>query len=201
MPHQSSTQISRDPSVSSFYVGNEFYEALIADFSDWVDDSRAINEVGQRDAVTRFLAKEARMLDERRLEDWLALFAPECIYWVPVTQDGGDPRREVAISFDDRRRLEDRVFRLGLAQAWSQRPASRTIHNVGNIELFRTDHENILMVRSVFTISEFWADETRIWSGWCGHRLRHIDDKFEILVKQVNLIDHDQNLRNPSILF
>jgi 3-phenylpropionate/cinnamic acid dioxygenase small subunit len=201
MPHQSNTQVSRDPSTSSFYVSNEFYDALIADFSSWIDDNCAIAEIGLRDAVARFLYKEARMLDEKRLEDWLALFAPECIYWVPVTSDGGDPRREVAISFDDRRRLEDRVFRLGLAQAWSQRPASRTVHNVGNIELFGTEDEQILMVRSAFTISEFWAGETRIWSGWCGHRLGHVDNKFEILVKQVNLIDHDQNLRNPSILF
>ena len=35
--------------------------------------------------------------------------------------------------------------------------------------------------------------------GWSAHRLRRAGDGWEILVKQVNLIDCDRNLRNPSI--
>jgi len=47
---------------------------------------------------------------------------------------------------------------------------------------------------------EFRAGETRIWSGWSGHRLRDMTTHWKILVKQVNLIDYDQNLRTPSIV-
>ena len=32
----------------------------------------------------RFLFHEARLLDERRFDDWLALFAPDGWYWVPL---------------------------------------------------------------------------------------------------------------------
>jgi hypothetical protein len=55
-------------------------------------------------------------------------------------------------------------------------------------------------VRSNFLITDFRSGETRLWSGWCGHRLRHRHGRYEIEVRQVNLIDCDQNLRNPSIL-
>jgi benzoate/toluate 1,2-dioxygenase beta subunit len=71
---------------------------------------------------------------------------------------------------------------------------------VGNVGVFATDTDDVVMVRSNLLINEFWAEETRLWGGWCAHRLRRKADSWEILVKQVNLIDCDQNLRNPSIL-
>ena len=37
-------------------------------------------------------------------------------------------------------------------------------------------------------------------AGWCGHRFIEQDGRWLIAVRQVNLIDCDQNLRNPSII-
>ncbi len=188
-----------DPSTSSWYVSDDFYTALVEAFSGWQSPERAVADERLRDSCARFLAEEARLLDEDRLDEWLALFAPECIYWVPGTR-GGDPRREIAIAFDDRRRLEDRVFRLRSGEAWSQRPGSRTVRTVSNIELFSTRDPEIVMARSNFLTVEFRAGETRIWAGWAGHRLRGTTTHWRIEAKQVNLIDYDQNLRNPSIV-
>ena len=56
------------------------------------------------------------------------------------------------------------------------------------------------MVRSNFLISEFRVDGTRYLSGWCGHRFVERNGRWLIAVRQVNLIDCDQNLRNPSIV-
>ena len=142
-----------DPSTSSYYVSDDFYAALIEDFSDWRTPERAISDAALRDSCARFLAEEARLLDEDRLDAWLALFVPECIYWVPGTRHG-DPRREIAIAFDDRRRLEDRIFRLRTGEAWSQRPRSRTARMVSNIELFSTAEPDVVMVRSNFLTVE-----------------------------------------------
>jgi benzoate/toluate 1,2-dioxygenase beta subunit len=119
---------------------------------------------------------------------------------VPATPGGGDPRREVAISFDDRRRMEDRIFRLRTGYAWSQAPKSRTVRMVSNVEAFATESATVRMVRSNFLISEFRPDGVRFLSGWCGHRLVEQGDRWLIAVRQVNLIDCDQNLRNPSII-
>jgi benzoate/toluate 1,2-dioxygenase beta subunit len=194
------TAVKQDPSLSSYYVSNEFYDALTAAFSGWVDDARQIHAPGHVAACQAVLLREARYLEELKLEDWLGLFAAECAYWVPGTAERGDPRREITITFDDRRRLEDRVYRLRLAHAWSQRPPSRTVRQITNVECFAADDKNITMVRSNFLISEFWDGETRAWAGWCGHRLGRKGKGFEILAKQVNLINCDQNLRNPSII-
>jgi len=189
-----------NPSRSSYYVDDALYRELIANFSDWQDDERAITDAATRDEFRRLLEREARLLDQLRYDDWLALYAPECIYWVPSTPNAGDPRREISVMFDDRRRLEDRIYRFRTGYAWSQAPASRTVRLVTNVEVFATARDDSRMVRSNFLISEFWGDETRVLTGWAGHRLVRDGEGWKIQAKQVNLIDCDQSIRNPSII-
>jgi 3-phenylpropionate/cinnamic acid dioxygenase small subunit len=189
-----------DPSRTSHYVTDALYRALIANFSDWQRDDLAVADPAERDRFRLLLEREARLLDQLRYEDWLTLFARECIYWVPATPHAGDPRREVAVMFDDRRRLEDRVYRLRTGFAWSQAPASRTVRQITNVEVFATDAKSVRMVRSNFLISEFWGDETRLLPGWSGHRFVEADGRWLIEAKQVNLLECDQSIRNPSII-
>jgi len=190
-----------DPSRSSYYVTDAFYRELIANFSGWQDDARIVADAAVRDEFRALIEREARLLDQLRYDDWLAMYAAECIYWVPSTPNAGDPRREIAVMFDDRRRLEDRVFRLNTGFAWSQAPASRTVRLVTNVEVFSTARDDARMLRSNFLISEFWGDETRILTGWAGHRVvRDTSGGWKIQAKQVNLIDCDQSIRNPSII-
>jgi benzoate/toluate 1,2-dioxygenase beta subunit len=198
-------QTTHDPSLTSHYVTDVFYRELVESFSDWQRDELAIADLAERDRVRMLLEREARLLDQLRFDEWLSLYAPECVYWVPTTPAGGDPRREVAISFDDRRRMEDRIFRLRTGYAWSQAPKSRTVRMISNVEVFATGQgatrqDSARMVRSNFLISEFRPDGIRFLSGWCGHRLVRDDARWLIQVRQINLIDCDQNLRNPSIV-
>ena len=192
--------IDANPSRSSRYVNDALYRELMANFSDWQDDARAVTDPGIRDEFRRLLEREARLLDQLRYEDWLKMYAAECIYWVPSTPGAGDPRREISVMFDDRRRLEDRVYRLRTGFAWSQAPASRTVRMISNVEAFATARDDIRMVRSNFLISEFWGEETRVLTGWAGHRVVRDGAQWMIQAKQVNLIDCDQCIRNPSII-
>jgi benzoate/toluate 1,2-dioxygenase beta subunit len=191
---------SRDPSKVSHYVSDAFYARVVASFADWQRDEALIGDAQVRDSVAQLLAREARLLDAHDYERWLAMYEPECVYWVPGTPGRGDPRREIAISFDDRRRLEDRIYRLRTGQAWSQAPRSRTVRLVTNIEVFSADEPEARMARSNFLISEFWGDETRLLAGWTAHRLVERGGAWRIAAKQVNLIDCDQCIRNPSII-
>jgi len=189
-----------DPSRSSYYVTDALYRELIENFSGWQDDAYAVTDVAVRDEFRRLLEREARFLDQLRYDDWLAMYAAECVYWVPSTPNAGDPRREIAIMFDDRRRLEDRIYRMRTGFAWSQAPASRTVRLVTNVEVFSTVRDDARMVRSNFLISEFWGDETRHLTGWAAHRVVRDHAQWKIQAKQVNLIECDQSIRNPSII-
>ena len=193
-------QLTHDPSISSYYVNEQFYQRLVDSFTDWQKDELAIEQADERDRFRALIEKEARLLDQLRFDEWLAMYAPECVYWVPGTPQAGDPRREIAISFDDRRRMEDRIYRLRTGYAWSQAPKSRTVRMVSNVEVFAAKEGAARMVRSNYLISEFRVDGTRYLSGWCGHRFIQRGLRWEIEVRQVNLIDCDQNLRNPSIV-
>jgi len=189
-----------DPSRSSYYVTDALYRELIENFSGWQDDAYTVTDVAVRDEFRRLLEREARFLDQLRYDDWLAMYAAECVYWVPSTPQAGDPRREIAIMFDDRRRLEDRIYRMRTGFAWSQAPASRTARLVTNVEVFSTVRDDARMVRSNFLISEFWGDETRQLTGWAAHRVVRDHAGWKIQAKQVSLIECDQSIRNPSII-
>ena len=176
------------------YVDDRYYAEIVNAFSDWERADLAVSDVNVRDQCRALLEREARLLDEARYEEWLALYAEQCVVWVPAAERPGDPRREVTIFFDDRQRLEDRIFRLSTGKAWSQVPPSRTVRMVSNVEVFRAGDR--LMVRSNLLLYEFRAGETRALAAWCAHRIA--GGKIE--AKQINLLERDQSLRNPSVL-
>lgn len=194
-------QRNDDPAVSSYYLDDAFYAKLVADFTGWDDDARRIDDAKDRTAARTLLFREARYLDQGRYRDWLSLFTGECAYWIPGTPHRGDPRREIAFAFHDRRQLEDRVYRLQTGYAWSQTPISRTSRLVSNIEVFATEEADARMVRSNFHVTEYWNGEMRVWAGHAVHRLQldGEDGAARIAAKQVNLLNCDDNVRNPSI--
>lgn len=193
--------MTEDTSRTSHYIGADYYKALSENFADWQTEESLVLDLALRESCRMLLEKEARLLDEGRHDDWLKLYAAECVYWVPATPGGGDPAQEVAVAFDDRRRLEDRVFRIQSEYAWSQQPNSRTSRIVSNVTLHATGDPGVFMARSNFLTTEFQDGDIRTYAGWTAHRLHSLGMGWEILVKQVNLINCDQNLRNPSITF
>ena len=53
--------------------------------------------------VMAFLISEARLLDERRWEEWLALFAKDGWYWVPIEEKQSNPKTTISLMYDDRK--------------------------------------------------------------------------------------------------
>jgi 3-phenylpropionate/cinnamic acid dioxygenase small subunit len=92
--------------------------------------------------VEQFLYAEARMLDERRYDDWLNLFTNDCRYWVPVmsTRERGNAAAEISgnadlAHFDDTKgTLTLRIKRLATNFAYAEDPPSRTVRVVTNIQ-------------------------------------------------------------------
>lgn len=84
-----------------------------------------------------FLAKEAKLLDERRFEDWLAMLDENIIYHVPIREaklNFADEHASGAYRINDVRSLvETRVKRLNSGQAWAEIAPSRTLRMVGSV--------------------------------------------------------------------
>src|SRR5580658_10377676 len=83
----------------------------------------------------QFLLHEARLLDDGKFDDWLALFTPEAWYWVPSEPGQTDRFETVSLINDDRRLLETRVRRLASPRMYSQEPRSRTSRVVANVTI------------------------------------------------------------------
>lgn len=184
----------KTPALSGSRIDPRFYEQLWATVSAW----RAMNEVPPVrlppretcEEVTRLLYLEARLLDQNRLNEWLALFAEDCIYWIPADIDNRDPRITVSWELNDRRRLEERVERLATGRAYSQIPVTRTTHHLSNIEIFCAD-AGAVHVLCNFLIQTHRSGEISGRSGWCGYVLRRVEDRWRIVLKRINLFDAD----------
>src|ERR1700720_119149 len=83
----------------------------------------------------QFLVHEARLLDEAKFDDWLALFTADAWYWVPSEPGQKNPFDTVSLIYDDRRLLETRVRRLSSPRMYSQEPRSRTSRIIANVTL------------------------------------------------------------------
>ena len=47
--------------------------------------------------IEKFLFREARLMDEHRYDEWLALWTGDAVYWVPCGHEDTDPLRQVSI--------------------------------------------------------------------------------------------------------
>lgn len=79
-----------------------------------------------RTRLTDLVMLEASLLDGREFKAWLDLYTDDALYWVPGWSD--DPTAGIAVIYDRRDRMEERVFRLVDTSAYAQMPPSRTVH-------------------------------------------------------------------------
>jgi len=91
--------------------------------------------------VQQFLYREARALDDRDWDAWLACYAPDVEFWMPCWDDHGelvrDPQSEVSlIYYPSKAGLEDRVFRIRTDRSSATSlPIPRITHNISNVEI------------------------------------------------------------------
>ena len=153
-------------------------------------------------ACEKFLVHEARLLDEARFDEWLALFTADAWYWVPSQPDQQSPRDTVSLIYDDRRLLETRVRRLMSPRIYSQEPRSRTSRIVvnGTIEEAAADGQ-ACTVRSKFQLLEYRRNAQTPYAGTSFHRLVRIGADIRIAWKRVDLVNCDAALEGLLVPF
>jgi benzoate/toluate 1,2-dioxygenase beta subunit len=91
--------------------------------------------------IQNLLYREARALDDRQWDEWLAFYAPEAVFWMPAWDDDDvlveDPQTEISlIYYGHKGGLEDRVFRIRTERSSATSlPEARTSHNISNVEI------------------------------------------------------------------
>ncbi len=133
--------------------------------------------------VERFLYHEACLLDEGRLEEWLALFTEDATYWIPLERDQKDPLTTSSIVYDDRRLLEVRVRQFQHPRAHARTPAPRTVHQVGNPQVLEESADGV-RVASTLVLVEYRQERQRVWGALVEHRLRRTADGWRIAAKR-----------------
>jgi len=158
--------------------------------------------------VEQFLYAEARLLDERRYEDWLALFTDDCRYWLPLmsTRENGEGEitgdADLAHFDDNKTTLTLRVKRLYTEFAYAERPPSRTVRVVSNVQVEpgsrdgeATAFSNLIVYRTRLETT------TDIFAGRRTDVLRKADSGWRIARRQVVLATNVLPANNLSIFF
>ena len=143
-------------------------------------------------AVQGFLIHEAQLLDQRRLREWLDLFAPDAEYWVPYAWGQTSPRDHVSLYWETVPLLRMRIERLEHEATASQLPASRVNHHLSNLTV--NDGANGLIAAQAYLLYvEYRRDEQRTFSGRCTWQLQPDQNTFRIAHKRVDLLNADQD--------
>jgi p-cumate 2,3-dioxygenase beta subunit len=139
-----------------------------------------------REAVEEFLYQEAALLDEWRLDEWLALFTADGRYVVPTTDlPEGNPKKELVFIDDDMVRLRARVERLKSRHGHREYPWSRTRRFISNVRI-KTEGSDILAASS-FLVYRFRMGDTSTYVGWYEHSLQKLNGELKIHRKRAVL--------------
>ena len=148
--------------------------------------------------IGRFIRHEARLIDEKRLDEWLELFTDDAYYWVPATPGQPDALNYNSLAYEDKLLLRLRVERLKSPRAYSQRPSSRCLHVLWTPDIEKADPERgEFVTRTPFVYTETRGDESQRYAAIAWHTLLWSGERLHIRLKRVDLLNCDAAL--PSI--
>ncbi len=156
----------------------------------------AENEAKNTEELNALILREARLLDDRQLDDWLALFDADATYWLPI-DDTTDPVMYPSIIYEDRLTLSMRVEQLMRQKRVAQSPRSETMHQIANIEL--TVRGGSASARYNLVVFEVRAGDwkqsglgnPRYHAGVCSMRFVRREERWLIAEKRIRLLDRE----------
>ena len=144
-----------------------------------------------------FVVGEARLLDERRYEEWNALFTDDAIYWVPLLPDQPEGLDRTSHLHEDKLLRDLRIERLKSPRAFSQQPPTRSLHllQTPTVEPRDPARPSEHRVRTAFQYVESQGDEMNVLFGVAWHRIVvDVNGALRLAHKRVDLINSDAAL-------
>lgn len=152
-----------------------------------------------RDDVIDFLYDEARMLDEGRYDEWLALWLEDGHYWMPLDYKQTDPHLVTSLLYEDMFMLRLRVERLNGARTFSQKPKSRCHHVIQRPFIDEMTTDRIVTNTSMHYV-ETRLDEQFLLALTAVHELAVVDGALRIANKRVDILNCDAAFGNIQLL-
>jgi 3-phenylpropionate/cinnamic acid dioxygenase small subunit len=150
------------------------------------------------EALIDLVYLEARLLDEKRLEEWYQLYSEDAFYWVPLMHDQPNGTDYTSLAYEDKLLLKLRIERLRSPRAYSQQPESRCLHVLQRPEVEKLDPaSNEYVLRTAYLYVETRAEDQQVYGCTAFHTLTVEDGVLRIRLKRVNLLNCDAAL--PSI--
>jgi len=142
--------------------------------------------------------REAAYLDEKRWDEWLALYSEDAEFWLPAWDAGAnptsDPQSQLSlIYYSGRAGLEDRIWRIRSGKSLASDPLIRTCHMIANVRLDGAGAERQSRVNSHWQVHVYRPAQRRASSyfGFYEHVLRHGPDGFRIARKKIILLNDE----------
>jgi 3-phenylpropionate/cinnamic acid dioxygenase small subunit len=145
--------------------------------------------------LMQFYIREAWLLDERKFDDWLALFTDDLLYFMPRRKNvlrrelhrEVTPLGDLAILEEDKRYLEMRVARLATGMAWAEDPPSRTRHLIGNLEAKPSDNGDVEARTAFLVYRSHLETDSQLLSGSREDVLRQVDGGWKVARRTIVL--------------
>jgi 3-phenylpropionate/cinnamic acid dioxygenase small subunit len=148
-------------------------------------------------AVEQFLYREARLLDERRLTEWLDLLDEDIHYFMPIRRnvkfgdwerEFSDPESEISYFDEGKDILTGRVRQFNTGVHWAEEPVSRFEHIVTNVEITEVEADRVTVNSKFFCYQNRLADEVNMFVGRrCDVLRRDPETGFKIVKRSIFL--------------
>jgi 3-phenylpropionate/cinnamic acid dioxygenase small subunit len=149
-------------------------------------------------ALAEFVYREARLLDEKRLDEWYELFTDDARYWMPLTRGQPDGETHTSLYYEDKLLLKVRIERLKHPSAYSQAQPSFCQHVLQQPAVEESDAPGGRFVtRTPFIYVETQLDTQLVLAGVVYHHLIQMEERLRIRLKKIELLNCDAAL--PSI--
>ena len=136
--------------------------------------------------VEQFLYQQSELLDGKKWQDWIDLFAADGIYWMPPAPEYKTWHGQPAIFAEDKNLMTVRMNRVLHPDAWSQRPLWETNHVVSNVRITKSWAKGIV-VKSRFHMMELRRDDVRHFAGSYEHHLKKTKNGYRIQLQRVDM--------------
>ncbi len=149
-------------------------------------------------ALADFVYREARLIDEKRLDEWYELFTDDARYWMPLSRRQPDGEMHTSLFYEDKLLLKVRIERLRSPSAFSQQPPSFCQHVLQQPVVEEADAAaDRYVMRTPFMYAESQLDHQVILAGVSWHHLVRAGGTLRIRLKKIELLNCDAAL--PSI--